>query len=133
MKPKKIWANLAVADLARTTKFYMDLGFKSNGANTSSQLRSFLIGLDDFVVHFFLKNVLKDSMKTDLVDTLAMNEVLFTLSADSKEQVDSWAVEVQAAGGTLVSKPETFGEGYYGFDFSDPDGHRFNVFFMEGF
>lgn len=30
MKPKMIWANLAVSDLERTTKFYTELGFKSN-------------------------------------------------------------------------------------------------------
>lgn len=28
MKTKKIWANLGVEDLDRTTKFYTELGFK---------------------------------------------------------------------------------------------------------
>ena len=28
--------------------------------------------------------------------------------------------------------PEEFGKGYYGFVFADPNGHRFNVFYMEG-
>jgi predicted lactoylglutathione lyase len=31
MNPKMIWSNLAVSDLDRTTKFYTELGFKSNG------------------------------------------------------------------------------------------------------
>ncbi|MNL21416.1 hypothetical protein D3C87_1427040 [compost metagenome] len=31
MNPKKIWSNLMVSDLDRTTKFYTALGFKSNG------------------------------------------------------------------------------------------------------
>jgi catechol 2,3-dioxygenase-like lactoylglutathione lyase family enzyme len=31
MKPKKIWANFAVDDLERTTKFYTALGFKFPG------------------------------------------------------------------------------------------------------
>ncbi|MEF9478184.1 VOC family protein [Chryseobacterium sp. 1B4] len=58
------------------------------------------------------------------------NEIIFTLSAESKEQVNSWANEVKKAGGTIVSEPESFGENYYGFVFADPDGHKFNVFFM---
>jgi predicted lactoylglutathione lyase len=37
---------------------------------------------------------------------------------------------VQQAGGTIVSKPESFGKGYYGFVFADPDGHKYNVFYM---
>ena len=30
----------------------------------------------------------------------------------------------------MISKPEEFGEVYYGFVFADPDGHTFNVFYM---
>lgn len=44
MNPKKIWANFAVSDLDRTTKFYMELGFKPNG--TSDELTSFMVGDD---------------------------------------------------------------------------------------
>lgn len=56
MKTKEIWANLTVEDLERTTKFYTELGFKSNGA--SEELTSFFVGKNDFVIHFFLKEVL---------------------------------------------------------------------------
>ncbi len=48
-------------------------------------------------------------------------------SAETKQQVDDWAKEVEKAGGKLVSRPEAFGDGYYGFVFTDPDGHKFNV------
>jgi predicted lactoylglutathione lyase len=130
MKPIKIWANLAVSDLQRTTKFYTELGFKSNGA--SKELTSFLIGEDDFIVHFFLKDILKDAMKGEISDTQKSNEVIFTLSAGSTAQVDNWAKEVEKSGGKIVSNPEEFGKGYYGFVFADPDGHKFNVFYMEG-
>jgi uncharacterized protein len=130
MKPKKIWSNLAVSDLQRTTKFYTELGFKSNG--NSKELTSFFVGEDDFVMHFFLKDILKTSIKGEITDSQNANEVLFTLSAESKGQVDNWAKEVERAGGNIISKPEEFGKGYYGFVFADPDGHKFNVFYMEG-
>jgi uncharacterized protein len=130
MNPKMIWSNLAVSDLDRTTKFYTELGFKPNGR--SNELTSFLIGKNDFVMHFFLKDILKTSIKGEITDSQISNEVIFTLSAESKEQADNWAKEVESAGGKIISEPEEFGKGYYGFIFADPDGHKFNVFYMKG-
>jgi predicted lactoylglutathione lyase len=129
MTPKKIWANLAVSNLERTTQFYTTLGFKANGT-PNKELTSFLFGEDDFIIHFFLKDVLKAFIKSEMTDSQQANEIIFTLSAETKEQVDSWAKEVEAAGGTIVSGPEAFGDGYYGCVFADPDGHKFNVFQM---
>ncbi len=128
MKTKKIWSNLAVEDLERTTKFYTELGFKPNGA--SKELTSFFVGEDDFVIHFFLKDILQSNVKGELADLKNGNEVIFTLSAESKEEVDNWEKEVKKAGGKIISNAEEFGNGYYGFVFSDPDGHKFNVFYM---
>ena len=130
MNPKKIWSNLAVSDLDRTTKFYTELGFKPNGS--SNELTSFLFGENNFVMHFFLKDILKISINGEIADSHKVNEILFTLSAQNIEQVNDWAIEVEKAGGKIISKPEAFGEGYYGFVFADPDGHKFNVFYMKG-
>jgi uncharacterized protein len=128
MNPKKIWSNLTVSDLDRTTAFYTELGFQSNGR--SVDLTSFLIGEDDFIMHFFLKEKLQANVEVDISDAHLASEVVFTLSADSKEEVNQWAEEVRKAGGKIVSEPEEFGAGYYGFLFADPDGHKFNVFYM---
>jgi predicted lactoylglutathione lyase len=128
MKTKKIWANLGVEDLERTTKFYTELGFKSNGA--SEDLTSFFVGEDDFIIHFFLRDKLKSGMKGELADLKYGNEIIFTLSAESKEEVNDWENEVKQAGGTIISHAQEFGKGYYGFVFADPDGHKFNVFYM---
>jgi len=128
MKTKKIWANFSVRDLEKTTQFYTRLGFKQNGA--TDQLTSFFFGEDNFIIHFFLKDVLEPNIKGSIINTEAGNEIIFTLSAESKEEVDDWAAAVEDAGGLVVSKPEAFGAGYYGFVFADPDGHKFNVFYM---
>ncbi|MNL13939.1 Glyoxalase-like domain protein [compost metagenome] len=130
MKTRKIWANLAVVDLVQTTRFYTEIGFKPNGV--SKDLTSFWVGESNFVIHFFLKDVLKPNIHGELVDLQQGNEVVFTLSAGSKVEVNEWAEEIDRAGGKLISKPEEFGEGYYGFVFCDPDGHKFNVFYMDG-
>lgn len=128
MKPNAIWANLTVDNLERTTKFYSELGFKQNGA--SKELTSFFFGANNFIIHFFLKEVLKSNVKGEIADLKNGNEIVFTLSAGSKEEVNSWEKEVVKAGGTIISPAEEFGPGYYGFVFADPDGHKFNVFLM---
>ena len=81
-------------------------------------------------MHFFLKDVLRTSIKNEIADSQKVNEIIFTLSAGSKDQVDTWEKEVENAGGKIISRPEEFGKGYYGFVFADPDGHKFNVFYM---
>jgi predicted lactoylglutathione lyase len=129
MTPKKIWANLGIKDVARTIDFYTRLGFAPNKRHDKNkELTSFLFGDHDFVINFFLKDVLKDSLRGELANLALGNEVMFTLWAESREAADTWAEEVRKAGGTIFSEPETFGEGYYGFGFSDPDGHKWNVF-----
>jgi predicted lactoylglutathione lyase len=128
MNTKKVWANLGVDDLERTTRFYTTLGFKPNGA--SKELTSFLVGENNFIIHFFLKGVLRSNVKGELADLENGNEVVFTLAANTRQEVDDWEKEVVNAGGTIVSGAEEFGHGYYGFVFTDPDGHKFNVFHM---
>ncbi|SIS68956.1 hypothetical protein SAMN05421786_1011021 [Chryseobacterium ureilyticum] len=131
MKPKMIWANLAVSDLERTQKFYTELGFKPNNPHSSNELVSFFFGENDFVIHFFLKNILETNVKNvEFGDAQKSNEIIFTLYAESKDQTDEWAEEIEKSGGTLISRPESFGTNYYGFVFADPHGHKFNVFHM---
>jgi len=128
MNPKMIWSNLTVTDLDRTTKFYTALGFKSNGQ--SGDLTSILFGEHNFVINFFLEEKLKANVEIEISEAHLANEVIFTLSAERKNEVDDWETAVLNAGGKIVSRPKAFGEGYYGCVFADPDGHKFNVFHM---
>jgi len=127
---KDIWANLAVKDLKRTNQFYTALGFKPNGDQKSEFLTSFFFGDNNFVIHFFVEQQLQTALKGNLADLSKGNEIIFTLGAANRAEVDQWEKKVKAAGGELVSNAEEFGEGYYGFVFADPDGHKFNVFNM---
>lgn len=133
MKTKKVWANLSVIDVEKTHEFYKELGFRTNGEFPNEyELASFLVGEDDFVVHFFsrVSAQFKTSIGGDIADLSHGNEVMFTLSADSKEEVDQWAEAVKKAGGSIFTKPqEIFQEGWYGCGFADPDGHKWNVFY----
>ena len=85
---------------------------------------------DDFVINFFQEDALKKALMSDVADSTKGNEIMFTLWAESEDEADVWAEEVRKVGGTIFSEPTAFGENYYGFGFSDPDGHKFNVFHM---
>lgn len=126
MKTNKIWANLGVEDLARTTKFYSELGFKPNG--TSTELTSFMFGEDNFIIHFFIKERFKWAVNDEIADLKQGNEIIFSLSAESVDEVHQWLLNVKNAGGRIFAEPQNFEKGYF-FGFTDPDGHKFNVLY----
>ncbi|MGD1320542.1 VOC family protein [Chryseobacterium sp. 2R14A] len=128
MKSNMIWANFGVKDLERTTQFYTALGFKSNGR--SDDLTSFFFGENNFIIHFFKKEVLSKNLSLEISDSEKSNEIIFTISAETKEEVDQWSEKIKNSEGKLISNPEEFGDNYYGFIFADPDGHKFNIFMM---
>jgi predicted lactoylglutathione lyase len=130
MKTKQIWANLATNDLGRTTKFYTELGFKPNGSQ-AQELTSFSFGENEFSINFFLKDILQNNTHSDITGLENGNEIIFSLSAESKEEVNGWVEIVKKAGGKVTAEPYEIGQGYT-FVFSDPDGHKFNVLYWPG-
>jgi|8_EtaG_2_1085327.scaffolds.fasta_scaffold147880_1 predicted lactoylglutathione lyase len=135
MNTKKIWANLAVKDVEKTWDFYLKLGFEPNCPPSTKELASFVVGDNDFVIHFFEENRFKTSLEGEIADLKKGNEIMFTLLAESKEEVDEWVRKVKEVGGTIHFDPKKdrkkmYDEnGYYVCVFADPDGHKFNVFF----
>ena len=129
MKAKKIWANFSVLNAERTTQFYTQLGFTPNNTNNYPRLASFIFGEDGFVIHFFEHG-------SQIDDYLAgnpknSNEIIFTLSAETEQEINQWVNTVKAAGGTIFQEAGRDKNGYFSFGFADPDGHRFNVLLME--
>ncbi|MEO5581389.1 MAG: VOC family protein [Saprospiraceae bacterium] len=124
-----IWANLASADLKRTASFYTALGFESNGQ--SEELTSFFFGKEKFIIHFFVKTRFESAVNSKAANLDHQNEVIFSISAKSKEEVDQWHEKVKNAGGNIFSAPQKYEQGYT-FGFSDPDGHKFNFLYWPG-
>ncbi len=130
MPVQKIWANMAVANLSRTAKFYTALGCKPNGSNNAADLVSFLFGDNDFIIHFFLDKPLAKAMSGKLANHEQGNEIIFSIAAEDSQAVDAWVDKVIAAGGQIHRQPGFDENGYYYCVFADPDGHRFNVLSM---
>jgi len=130
MEAKFIWANLASDSIERTTKFYTELGFKANGKHKENEATSFFFGQNKFVINFFTKERLGEDVNGNITIPKD-NEVIFSLSANSKEEVNDWVEKVKSAGGTIFSEPQNYEEGYT-FGFADPDGHKFNILYWPG-
>ena len=133
MKTKQIWANLATNDLERTIQFYTALGFKhhNSGGSPADELTSFSFGGDDFIINFFRKDILQKNTRTEFADLQYGSEIMFSLSAESRDEVNEWVELVKKAGGKITAPPYEIGPGYT-FVFADPDGHRFNVLYWPG-
>ena len=129
---KQIWINLPVKDLVKSKEFFTSLGFNFNTPYGNGPVSAcMMIGDKGVVVMLFIEPVFKTFTQTETSDTAKGTEVLFSIDAESKAEVDELATKVKAAGGTLYSNPTEVQGWMYGFGFIDLDGHRWNSVFMD--
>ena len=129
---KDVWINLPVKDLARSVTFFNQIGFAPNpGPGNSDNSASFIIGEKKVVLMLFVQDVFSGFTNNAVSDTAKGSEVLFSLGADSRDQVNDIANRARSAGGTVFSEPGESHGFMYGCGFCDPDGHRWNVLFMD--
>lgn len=131
MEPRLIWANFVSGDLEKTKAFYTALGFKRNGDYEDAESACFVFGENQFIINFFTEERLSKPVNGGLSSPGNANEIIFSLSADSEEEVNQWAEKVKQAGGSIFSEPQKYQQGYT-FGFADPDGHKFNFLYWPG-
>lgn len=131
MNPKLIWANYSVKSATRTHEFYSKLGFVSNTPPNSTDLKlaSFFFGENNFVIHFFEEN--SGQIDKYIQAGSESDGIIFTLSADTEQEVQEFERLVKEAGGKIIQPLIRDENNYYGFAFTDPDGHKFNVLLMD--
>ncbi|MFZ4400165.1 MAG: SRPBCC domain-containing protein [Bacteroidales bacterium] len=130
--PKQIWVNLPVKNVDKSVDFFTKLGFSFNHQHDKKgESACLLIGEQNFVVMLFEQNIFSNFTKNKLTETEQSNEVLFSIDAQSKEDVDEFASKVEQAGGKIFSHPEEIHGWMYGFGFCDLDGHRWNMLYMD--
>ncbi|MBP6374697.1 MAG: VOC family protein [Flavobacterium sp.] len=131
METRFIWGNLVSGDLKKTTAFYSALGFKRHDTAGDGEFASFVFGQNNFIINFFTEERLSKQVNGGLSIPRNANEIIFSLSADSREDVDKWVEKVKSANGTIFSEPQNYEQGYT-FGFADPDNHKFNVLYWPG-
>jgi uncharacterized protein len=84
-----VWINLPVNDLAQSVAFFTHIGFAPNpGPGNSARSASFTIGEKKVVLMLFVQDVFSGFTQNALSAPAQGSEVLFSLGADSREQVD---------------------------------------------
>src|SRR3712207_6575395 len=128
--PKLIFVNLPVSDLARATAFYEAVGARkdprfSDGAAScmvfSETIHTMLLTHDKF----------RQFTPKPIADAAKASEVLLCVSADSREDVDAVTARAGAAGGRVDPCPKQDHGWMYGRSFEDPDGHIWEVMWMD--
>ncbi|CAC9974238.1 extradiol dioxygenase [Flavobacterium sp. WLB] len=128
---KQIWLNLPVKSVAKAKDFFWKIGFSFNEQHDTPSSTCMVVGESHFVVMLFEESLFEGFSQNKITDTKASSEILISIDAESKEEVDELAQKVQDAGGTIFSSPAESQGWMYGFGFADIDGHRWNVLFMD--
>ena len=132
MATKELWLNLPVKDVAKSKVFFQALGFTLNTAHgNTNDNASFIIGEKKIVLMLFQEAVFKSFTQHPLSDTNAGTEMLISIDAETREEVDELAKKAADAGGNLFAKPAEKDGWMYGCAFADLDGHRWNVLQMD--
>lgn len=124
-----IFPNLAVKDLDRSVAFFTELGFEFNPQFTDETATAMIVN-EHAVVMLLAEARFKDFTKKELVDPTKQTEAIIALSADSREEVDAFADKALSAGGSPANEPMDLGF-MYGRSFDDPDGHRWEIVWMD--
>ncbi|MDR4947201.1 VOC family protein [Neobacillus cucumis] len=129
---RELWLNLPVREPERAKAFYTELGFRLN-ERYASQDGSFslIVGDNQVVLMLFPESTFRSFTGNAVADLWQGTEVLFSLGANSRDEVDELALKAERAGGTVFSKPGERDGWMYGCGFTDPDGHRWNAFYMD--
>lgn len=128
---RQIWLNLHVQEVAKSKIFFDKIGFSFNEQNSTSHFACMLVGGHNFVVMLFEESMFGDFVQNKITDTQSSSEVLISIDAESRKEVDELALKVANAGGVIFSKPAENQGWMYGFGFADLDGHRWNVLYMD--
>jgi uncharacterized protein len=128
---KQIWLNLPVKDALKSKEFYSKLGFLFLEERTTEQSACMLVGETNFVVMLFAEDMFKNFIRHEITDTSQSAQVLLSIDAQSREEVDELAKKVIDAGGTIYAEAGENQGWMYGMGFADIDGHRWNVLYMD--
>jgi predicted lactoylglutathione lyase len=128
---KQIWLNLPVKNVEKSKEFFSKIGFIFNVKHETATSACMLVGSNNFTVMLFQEVVFEGFVQMKRTDTQTSSEVLISIDAQSKDEVDEFAAKVQEAGGNLFAKPAENQGWMYGCGFADLDGHRWNVLYMD--
>jgi predicted lactoylglutathione lyase len=127
--PRQLFVSLPVRDLDRSKVFFAKLGFTFDRRFTDANAACMVVSALGKVM-LLEERFFRTFTHREPCDTTRRSEGLVAFSCDSRADVDAIAGAALAAGGSRAMDPLDHGFMYVR-SFSDPDGHRWEVFWMD--
>ncbi|RIQ12623.1 VOC family protein [Jiangella rhizosphaerae] len=125
--PRKLFVNVRTTDLPRATGFYTALGFTLQEDFSNEQAACVAV-TDSIYVMALTEGFFAESVSNGV--STSGTQAILAVQVDSREEVDELADKALAAGGQKAKDP--FDEGFmYGRSFLDPDGHHWELVWMD--
>lgn len=132
MEVKQFWFNLPAKNVAKATEFYRALRFRESEMHPSNDhMARFFIGEQKVGMMLFPEATFEEYTGHKVTDTNLSSEVLLNIDAQNREEVQEYAEEAKKAGGIVYLEPQLLQGWMYTCGFSDLDGHRWNVLYMD--
>ena len=126
---RKIFVNLPIRDMQRSQAFFKALGFSFNPQFTNEQGACMVISEDIFAM-LLVEPFFQTFTRKPIADARKSTEVLVCLSCESRAEVDDLTNKAVANGGRTFKPPQDHGF-MYGRAFQDPDGHVWELMWMD--
>jgi predicted lactoylglutathione lyase len=130
MKARSIYINLPIKDVERTRAFWTTLGFSFN-EEFSDENALCLVLNEGIMYSMLIKPELFTTFTNRPIADASTTQVLIAIEVESRERVDEIVRLALQHGGSRYREKADHGWMYYD-TFADPDGHQWEVMFMEG-
>ena len=127
---KLIFVNLPVSDLSRSKAFYEAVGATIN-PKFSDDTAACMVVSETIHVMLLTHDKWRQFTGKPIVDAHTQAQVMLCLSEDSRESVSARLDKAAAAGGKPDPVPPQDYGFMYGRSFEDPDGHIWEVMWMD--
>jgi uncharacterized protein len=124
-----IFMNLPVKNLDRSMDFFAALGFDFNPKFTNEHGACMVIA-ENIYAMLLTEPMFKGFTPKEIADATKTTEVMTALSCESRKAVDAFLEKAIEAGATETRDPQDHGF-MYGRAFNDPDGHIWEMFWMD--
>lgn len=126
---RQIFVNLPVRDMARAQAFFRALGFDFDPRFTDDKGACMVVEPGSIHVMLLTQPFFQGFTGKSVADATRTTEVLVALSCASREEVDETVRKAVAAGGRVARPAQDHGF-MYQHAFEDPDGHIWELVWM---
>lgn len=125
-----IFVNLPVSNVPASTAFYQALGAEKN-ETFSNETNSSMVISDTITVMLLSHERWRDFTSKSIPDARNSAQVLLCLSMESRDACDAAVDAAVKAGGAADPTPRQDHGFMYGRSYEDPDGHIWEVMWMD--